>query len=397
MSKEMILQKIDQAVKILNEKNIDMWMTFVRETGNVKDPMIDMIVGTNATWESAFIITKSGDTHAIVGSLEVANMNMVGTYQNVHSYLKSVKDKLIEVLNKYNPQTIAVNYSQNSSLADGLTHGLYLQLMEHLKDTPYKNRLVSSEEIVAALRGRKSPAELEIMKEAVKETLKIFDEVTKFLKPGISEKEVAEYVKKITRERGFGFAWDEEYCPSVFTGPDTAGAHAGPTDKKIEKGHVINMDFGINYKGYCSDLQRTWYVLRDGETEPPAEVLRGFNVIVDSIQMAAKAIKPGKQAFEIDEVARGYIVQSGYEEYPHGLGHQLGRVAHDGGALLAPKWERYGNLPYMTLEEGQVFTIEPRLTIDGFGIATIEEEVVITKDGVEWLSEPQKEIYLIKP
>jgi len=64
---------------------------------------------------------------------------------------------------------------------------------------------------------------------------------------------------------------------------------------------------------------------------------------------------------------------------------------------LAPKWERYGNLPYMRLEERQVFTIEPRLTIDGYGIATVEEEVVITKDGIEWLSEPQKEIYLIKP
>lgn len=397
MSKEMILQKIDQAVKILNEKDIDMWLTFVRETGNIKDPMIDMIVGTNATWESAFIITKSGDTHAIVGSLEVANMEITGTYKNIHGYLKNVEEKLIEVISKYDPQKIAVNYSQNSSLADGLTHGMYLQLMHHLKDTPYKDRLVPSEDIVAALRGRKSPAELEIMKEAIKYTLEIFDEVTAYLKPGISEKEVAEYVKKITRERGFGFAWDEEYCPSVFTGPDTAGAHAGPTDKKIEPGHVINMDFGINYKGYCSDLQRTWYVLCEGENEAPPEVMKGFNVIVESIQRAAAAIKPGVQAFEIDNIARSYIVENGYEEYPHGLGHQVGRVAHDGGALLAPKWERYGNLPYMRLEEGQVFTIEPRLTIDGFGIATIEEEVVITKDGIEWLSEPQKEIYLIKP
>lgn len=397
MSNEMILQKIDQAIKILNEKDIDIWMTFVRETGNLKDPMIDMVVGANATWESAFIITKSGETHAIVGSLEVANMKIVGAYQNIHGYLKGVQEKLIDVLNLYKPKKIAVNFSQNSSLADGLSHGMYLQLIEHLKDTPYKERLISSEEIVAALRGRKSEAELDIMKEAAKETLKIFDEVTNYLKPGISEMEVADFVKNITRARGFGFAWDEEYCPSVFTGPDTAGAHAGPTDKKIEKGHVINMDFGIHYKGYCSDLQRTWYVLRDGETEAPPEVMRGFNVIVDSIQMAAKTIEPGKQAFEIDEVARGYIVRSGYEEYPHGLGHQLGRLAHDGGALLAPKWERYGNLPYMRLEERQVFTIEPRLTIDGYGIATIEEEVVITKDGIEWLSEPQKEIYLIKP
>ncbi len=396
MSKQMVLEKIAQAVDILNEQNIDMWMTFVRETGNIKDPMMEMIVGTNATWESAFIITKDGETDAIVGSLEVANMQAVGTYKNIHGYLKSVHEKLLEVLNKYDPKVIAINYSQNSSLADGLTHGMYLQLMKYLKDTPYAERLVSSENIVAALRGRKSATELEIMKEAIRETLVIFDKVTEFLRPGVSEKEVAEYVKEITRSKGFGFAWEEEFCPSVFTGPDTAGAHSGPTDRKVQRGHVINMDFGINYKGYCSDLQRTWYVLREGETEPPEEVMKGFNTIVKSIEMAAAAIKPGKQAFEIDEVARNYIVSQGYEEYPHGLGHQVGRAAHDGGALLAPKWERYGNLPFMRLEKDQVFTIEPRLTIEGYGIATIEEEVVITDDGCEFLSPPQKEIYLIK-
>ena len=96
MSKEMILEKINQAVKILNEKNIDMWMTYVRETGNMKDPMMDMMVGTGATWQSAFIITKSGETHAVIGSLELENMKTIGTYKNIHGYLKSVKEKLIK-------------------------------------------------------------------------------------------------------------------------------------------------------------------------------------------------------------------------------------------------------------------------------------------------------------
>ncbi len=397
MNKEMILEKQRQAVDILNEKGIDMWMTFVRETGNIKDPMIDMIVGTNATWHSAFIITKTGKTIAIVGSLEEANMKIVGTYQTIIPYLKSVKEDLLKTLEEINPNKIAVNFSQNSSLADGLTHGMYLELMDILEGTPFAERLISSEEIIAALRGRKSEAELAIMKEAIVKTLEIFDEVTGFIRPGVTEKEIAEFVFGKVEERGYGYAWEKEYCPSVFTGPDTAGAHAGPTDKKVEPGHVINMDFGIKYKGYCSDLQRTWYVLRPGETEPPEEVLRGFNVIRDSIQLAAKAIKPGAVAWEVDAVARNYITSHGYEEYPHGLGHQVGRLAHDGGALLAPKWERYGNLPYMTLEESQVFTIEPRLTIEGYGIATMEEEVVIRKDGVEFLSPPQTEIYLIKP
>jgi len=396
MSKEMILEKINQAVKILNEKDIDMWMTYVRETGNMKDPMIDMVVGTNATWQSAFIITKNGDTHAIIGSLELENMKMVGTYKNIHSYLKSVKEKLLEVLDIYKPAKIAINYSRNSTLADGLPHGLYLELIDHLKDTKYADSLMSSEDIVAALRGRKSQAELEIMKDAIRETLKIYDEVTKFIKPGLTEKQVADFVHGICEKKGFELAWERETCPTVFSGPDTAGAHAGPTDRVIENGHVINLDFGIKYNDYCSDLQRTWYVLQPHETKAPAEVQRGFDVIKESITRSANELKPGKKGYEIDEIARNYIQIQGYEEFPHGLGHQVGRFVHDGGALLGPKWDRYGNLPLLEAEEGNVFTIEPRLTIPNYGIATIEEEVVVTKTGCEFLSERQKEIYLVR-
>ncbi|MCB0745123.1 MAG: aminopeptidase P family protein [Ignavibacteriae bacterium] len=396
MPDQLILEKQQQAAEILKDKNIDMWMTFVRETGNVKDPMLEMIVGTGATWHSAFIITKEGDTTAVVGSLEEANMKSVGTFKNIVPYLKSVKDDLIKVLDKYNPNKIALNYSRNSSMADGLTHGVYLELMDLLKDTDYPNRFVSSEEIVAALRGRKSQKEVDFIKDAIKDTLVIFDEVTGFLEVGKSEKDVADFVKSKVKERGFEMAWDEEHCPAVFTGPDTAGAHSGPTDRKIEKGHVINMDFGIKKNGYCSDLQRTWYVLKDGETEAPAEVLKGFNVIKEAIIRSGKAMKPGKLAWEIDDIARSYIVENGYEEYPHGLGHQVGRVAHDGGAMMGPKWERYGNLPYMQLEIGNVFTIEPRLPIKDFGIATMEEIVWVKEDGVEYLSKPQTEIYLVK-
>ncbi len=396
MVDNLILEKQKQAIEILNEKNIDMWLTFVRETGNIKDPMMDMIVGTGATWHSAFILTKTGESIAIIGSLEEANMKTVGTYKTIIPYLKSVRDDLVKTLKELDPKTIAINYSQNSSLADGLTHGVYLELVDILKETPYVDRFVSSEEVVAALRGRKSEAEIGYIKEAIRETLIIFDQVTDFIEPGKSELDVANFVRDICKDKNFELAWDEEHCPAVFTGPDTAGAHSGPTNKEIQRGHVINMDFGIKLNGYCSDLQRTWYVLKDGETEVPTEVLRGFNVIVDSIQKSFDAIKPGKKGWEIDEVARSFITENGYEEYPHGLGHQVGRVAHDGGALLGPRWERYGNVPYLEIEKNNIFTIEPRLPIKDYGIATIEEIIVVNEDGGEFLSEPQKEIIVVK-
>ncbi len=373
-----------------------MWITFVRETKVTKDPMIDMIVGEHSTWQSAFIINRDGETAAIVGSIEEENIVKTGLYQKVIGYVKSVKEPLLEYLNGKNPKSIAINYSKNSVLSDGLTYGMFLLLNDYLDGTEFKNRLVSAEEIISALRGRKSDSELSIMKEAITETLKIFDAVTKFIKPGLTEKDVAEYVKKLMKEKGFQPAWDEETCPAVFTGPNPASAHSGPTDRKIEKGHLVNMDFGIKYKGYCSDLQRTWYVLRDGETEAPAEVQKGFEVIRDAIQKVADAIKPGVTGVEMDDIARNYITDNGYPEYPHGLGHQVGREVHDGGAGLFPRWERYGNTPFMKLEERQVFTIEPRLPVEGYGVATIEEEVVITKDGCEFLSPPQKELILIK-
>ncbi len=397
MNTEILKEKIKQAVSILKEQDIDMWITFVRESSVLRDPVMEMTVGGNSTWQAAFIINKDGNTTAIVGSMEEENFVKAGLYGNVIGYLKSIKEPLVEYITSKDPKKIAINYSKNSVLADGLSYGLYQVLLDHLADTDYKNRLVSSEEIISSLRGRKSAAELALMKEAIKETLKIFDEVTGFIKPGMNEIDISNFVKNIAEEKGYELAWEETHCPAVFAGPDPAGPHSGPTDKKIEKGSMVNMDFGIKYKGYCADLQRTWYVLKDGEDTPPEPVQRGFEVIRDSIQMVADKIKPGVTGVEMDDIARNYITENGYDEYPHGLGHQVGKTVHDGVAGLFPRWERYGNAPFMKLEEGQVFTIEPRLPVEGFGVSTLEEEVYITKDGCEFISDPQKELILIKP
>lgn len=390
----MVNEKIQQAISICREKGIDMWLTFARETTSSPDPMLDLILGTSCTWPSAFIITASGDSIAIVGSLDVQNIKDHANYQ-VLGYVDSIKTDLLNTLQKYDPQIIAINYSTNDVMADGLSHGMYLILTDYLQDTPYIDRLVPSEGIVAALRGRKSAAEVELIKGAIAETLAIFDRVTQWLRVGLSEKQVADFIKNEVKERGLGCAWDETHCPAVFTGPDTAGAHAGPTDRRIQPGHVMNIDFGVRRNGYVSDLQRTWYFLRPGETDAPPDVKRGFTIILEAIQKAAAALKPGKLGWEVDAVARNYITDAGYEGYPHGLGHQVGRQAHDGSALLCPKWDRYKDLPYSVVEAGQVYTIEPRLTIQGYGIATVEEIVVVTKNGCEFLSTPQSELILI--
>ena len=110
---------------------------------------------------------------------------------------------------------------------------------------------------------------------------------------GKAERALSNLTRNPVEPHVVGRAWSADHCPAVFTGPDHAGAHFGPTGRKIEGGHVLNIDFGVKVDGYCSDLQRTWYIRRKGETAVPTEVQRGFNVIRDSVKMAADALKPG--------------------------------------------------------------------------------------------------------
>jgi Xaa-Pro aminopeptidase len=200
---------------------------------------------------------------------------------------------------------------------------------------------------------------------------------------------------KLTEKEGLKPAWDPTQCPAVFSGPETAGAHASPTKRKIARGHVLNIDFGVKKDGYCSDLQRTWYFLRKGEKKAPEVVLRAFNIIRDTIALAAREIRPGMEGWIVDDMVRSRIVAEGFPEYPHALGHQIGRAAHDGSGILCPKWERYGNRPFEKIEENQVYTLEPRINIEGYGVATLEEIIVVTKTGGKFLSHPQRELYYI--
>ena len=389
-------EKIAQSISILKELDIDMWMVVEKESELLSDPIMDFIIGTGVTWLSFFIFTKSGEKYAIVGNLDKQKLDSLALFDKVIPYTNSPKESLFEIMGEQDPSRIALNYSVDSPSADGLTYGKFLKLQELFEGTDYMNRVVSAEELISRLRGRKSDEEVRRTEKAINVTLGIYDKVTEFVKPGQTEKEIASFITGERLKLGLEPSWEEEMNPSVFTGPQETGAHSGPTDRKVEKGHVFNIDSGVIYEKYCSDLQRTWYVLKDGEIEPPKEVMDGFDTIVKSIQLSFDAVKPGVKGIDIDTIARDYIVSRGYTEYPHALGHQVGRTAHDGSALFAPAWERYGNLPFLELEKGQIFTIEPRLYLIDHGVVTIEEMLVITTDGARWLSEPQKEIYLIK-
>jgi Xaa-Pro aminopeptidase len=390
----LITEKISQAVGILREFDTDCWLTFTRETAINGDPTLPFLVGGDLTWHSALIITKSGRTCAIVGQYDKKGVEDLGVYSEVIGYVEGIREPLQETLRGIGPGKIAVNYSRESEICDGLTHGMYLTLCDMLSEIGLKERLTQADQIIGALRQRKTPAELERMKRAIAETERIFSEVALFIRPGRTEREIAHFMKECANEREIPFAWDAKVCPGVFTGPDTAAAHYSPTDRQVEEGHILNMDFGLKVEEYCSDLQRTFYIPRKGERAVPPDVQRGFDTIVRAIEESRKAMRPGVTGQSIDAVARRVITQAGYEEFPHALGHQVGRFAHDGNALLGPAWEKYAGKPFLPLEAGMVFTLEPRLTVPGRGIATVEEMVILRADGAEYLSTPQEALIL---
>jgi Xaa-Pro aminopeptidase len=391
----LISEKIRQAVGLLGEFDLDCWLTFTRETEINGDPVLPFLAPGHLTWHSAFLVLRDGRTRAIVGRYDQRSVQDAAAWDDVVPYVEGFKAPFLEFVKSANPRTIAVNYSQGSEICDGLTYGMYLTLREALGEIGMADRLVSAESLVSALRERKTGYEVGRMREAIRNTQEIFAKVAGFIRPGRSEQEIASFMQGEVRRRELAFAWGEGTCPAVFTGPDTAQAHYGPTGRTVAPGHVLNMDFGVRVDGYCSDMQRTFYVLEPGQAEAPADVRKGFDTIRRTVAESFAALKPGVLGRDVDAVARRIVTEAGYEEFPHGLGHQVGRFAHDGTALLGPAWEKYARKPFRPLEAGMVFTIEPRLTVPGRGVVTIEEMAVVTETGAEWLSEPQRELMLV--
>lgn len=393
----LIQEKVNQAIQILKEQDIDLWLTFVRETSGVRDPVLDFLIGDNdLTWPSALILTKRGDKIVVVGNLEKEAIERMNVYSEVIGYDAAVSGVLRETIARLKPDRIAVNTSRNNVHADGLTHAMYEFLVEYLAETPYAERLISAEPIINAMRGRKTKTELARIQRAVEITNEIYKKTFAFIKVGMTEIEVANYMHNLMKEYGVDYAWPRENNPAVNSGPNKVVGHNGPSEIKIERGHVIHFDFGVKYEDYCSDIQRVAYVLREGETEAPIEVQRGFITIRTAIEKSREAMKAGATGNSIDTISREIVTDSGYPEYKYALGHQLGRVAHDGGALLGPLWEKYGDSPNQLLEIGQVYTLEPGLAVPNYGYIGLEEDVVLTDKGALYIGEPQREIVLLK-
>ena len=194
-------EKVNQAIEILKDQQTDLWLTFVRETSGVRDPMLDFLIGPNdLTWPSALILTRKGEKIAIVGNLEKDPFPRHNVFDTIIGYDTAVSGPLRDTITRLNPERIAVNTSRNNVHADGLTHAMYEILRDYLKDTPYADRLVSAEPIINAMRGRKTPEELERIRKAVEITDEIYRKTFDFIKVGMTEIEIGEYMHQLADE-----------------------------------------------------------------------------------------------------------------------------------------------------------------------------------------------------
>lgn len=389
-------EKIAIAFEALNKNDIDLWIIAGQESATNAEPMLTCLGDFEFIGLTALMFNSNHSSAVICTPIDADGYQRLRAFDEITPFPITFVKTLSEYLKAKQPKKIALDYSLNNPASDGLTVGVFNLLKEALSLSECNAEIVSAEPLVNLVRGIKSEDELTRIKKACASAEVIFDDAKQFIKAGMNCQDVYKFFQDQVHIKGFGYSWPSSCNPGVFSGLGCPSGHMGAPDFPIKKGDVVNIDFGIIVDGYGCDLQRMYYVLDEGETDAPEEIKVAFNTVRDAIVLAAKALVPGITGFKVDKIARDYIVSHGYPEWNAALGHQMGRVAHDGGPLLAPERPRYNRpeLIHSPLYKGFVFTLEPSIPTSR-GRIGIEEDVVVTENGAVFLSPPQQALYLI--
>lgn len=254
-----------------------------------------------------------------------------------------------------------VTYSQHKDFSDKL---------DNINLIPLKG-------LINKLRMIKSQEEIENIKRAAQIADKTFEHICTILKPGISEREVALEIEFFMKKNG---ASGTSFESIVASGKRSSLPHGIASEKTIEDGDFVTLDFGCIYNGYCSDMTRTVVI---GKASAKQKEI--YNTVLNAQEEALKYIKPGVKGFEVDKIARDIIKDSGYGDYfGHGLGHAVGMEIHE-----APRLSPAGK---DELKVNMVVTDEPGIYVPDFGGVRIEDLVVVTENGCEILSKSPKKL-----
>ena len=238
--------------------------------------------------------------------------------------------------------------------------------------------LVDAQEVVSRLRMIKDPEEIRAMEEANRIARCALQTTLSAIEPGVTEKEIAS--KLVQWLLHHGSEPELPFFPIVSFGPNSANPHAVPTDRRLKEGELILIDWGANYRGYFSDITRTFAY---GDLNPELDKVVEF--VQEANAAGREAVQSGIQASRVDQLTRAVIEKAGYGDYfVHRTGHGLGLEAHEE--------------PYITADEnralapGMTFTIEPGIYLPGRGGVRIEDNLVVTETGARCLTSLPREL-----
>jgi Xaa-Pro aminopeptidase len=260
---------------------------------------------------------------------------------------------------------------------ESLTWGVFRQWQSALPGA----RAVELSQELSRLRQRKDHEELALMRRALAMTDEAFSYILTVIKPGLRERDIDRELSFFLREKG---ASGGSFDFIVASGVRSSMPHGTATDKVLETGDFVTMDFGCIYEGYCSDFTRTVCL-----GEPSAKQREIYDIVLQAQLAGLGALGPGVACREADRVARDLITEAGYgEHFGHGLGHAVGLEIHES-PRLSSKSEA-------VLEPGMVLTVEPGIYLPGWGGVRIEDMALITKNGAEVLTQSSKEFIILK-
>jgi Xaa-Pro dipeptidase len=258
-----------------------------------------------------------------------------------------------------------------------------MRVMElHLVEEAFANATVEpAEDVFAALRMAKDEAEVALMRQAVQIAERALAAVLPKIRAGMTERQVAaELVVETLRA---GSDAELPFAPIVASGPNSALPHAFVTERVIQRGDLLTLDWGAAAQGYFADLTRTFAV---GEVD--SELRKIHDLVRAANEAGRAAVRPGAACASVDAAARRVIADGGYGEFfVHRVGHGLGLEGHEEPSMHGRN--------EMRLEAGMTFTVEPGIYLPGRGGVRIEDDVVVTADGGESLSAYPRELQII--
>ena len=387
-----VMDKYAQVAQVLKEKNIGLWLLMGRETVDICDPGLRLVLPSNIMGVSAFFFTPEGGKKALVRRQDVSGVEANGVFDRVVGYGDDFDDLLQQMIAEIDPNVIDINVDLYDAMTDGLTTGLYLRLMQNLKGTPYAER-ISYGQAIRSIRGRKCAGEIELQRQVLKLLNQVCAELQEKVHVGTTEEDVYDYCQAFMKEHGMVGSWENSCCPLVHAGARSNQGLVHPGKNPIRPGDTFHLSFGAKRNGYATDFQRTWYVFAEGEKEVPQEVQHAFDTIRNVIETVRTTIRPGIEGRQVDEIARRMMEKAGFA-YSRGSGHAVGMALHDGCFQLCPDSRVLGDLPARKLETDNVFTLE-FFCDTSHGVVAMEEMIRLTENGGESVYLPQTELWTI--